>query len=68
MKIEIKLRGIQDRSSLQMYWASGVHVYTPLPFLAGRGGGAGGGGGGGLGDLFRSHLFLNAGCLAMPGG
>ncbi|KAG7295666.1 hypothetical protein JYU34_021950 [Plutella xylostella] len=41
----------------RMYWASGVHLYTPLPFRPGAGG---------LGDLFRSHLFANAGCLAGP--
>ncbi|XP_013175880.1 PREDICTED: sorting and assembly machinery component 50 homolog A [Papilio xuthus] len=40
-----------------MYWATGVHVYAPLPFVSSRGG---------LADLFRSHLFLNAGCLAHP--
>ncbi|XP_034828126.1 sorting and assembly machinery component 50 homolog [Maniola hyperantus] len=40
-----------------VYWASGLHLYTPLPFQPGKGG---------LGDLFRSHLFLNAGCLAHP--
>ncbi|KAJ0183039.1 hypothetical protein K1T71_001015 [Dendrolimus kikuchii] len=40
-----------------MYWASGVHVYTPLPFQPGKNG---------LGSLFRSHMFLNAGCLALP--
>ncbi|XP_060808973.1 sorting and assembly machinery component 50 homolog [Amyelois transitella] len=39
----------------QMYWASGLHVFTPLPFQPARHG---------LGSLFRSHLFLNAGCLA----
>ncbi|XP_053622176.1 sorting and assembly machinery component 50 homolog A [Plodia interpunctella] len=38
----------------QMYWASGLHVYTPLPFQPAKNG---------LGSLFRSHLFLNAGCL-----
>ncbi|XP_047513632.1 sorting and assembly machinery component 50 homolog A [Pieris napi] len=40
-----------------MYWASGLHLYTPLPFQPGKGG---------LGELFRSHLFLNGGCLAHP--
>ncbi|CAG9136089.1 unnamed protein product [Plutella xylostella] len=44
-------------SGVHMYWASGVHLYTPLPFRPGAGG---------LGDLFRSHLFANAGCLAGP--
>ncbi|CAH2252730.1 jg10181 [Pararge aegeria aegeria] len=41
----------------QVYWASGLHLYTPLPFQPGKGG---------LGELFRSHLFVNAGCLAHP--
>ncbi|VVD04755.1 unnamed protein product [Leptidea sinapis] len=40
-----------------IYWASGLHLYTPLPFHPGKGG---------LGELFRSHLFVNAGCLAHP--
>ncbi|CAH2056051.1 unnamed protein product, partial [Iphiclides podalirius] len=40
-----------------MYWATGLHVYAPLPFVAARGG---------LSELFRSHLFLNGGCLAHP--
>jgi len=35
-----------------LYWASGLHLYAPLPFRPGRGG---------LGDLFRSHVFLTAG-------
>ena len=35
-----------------MYWASGLHLYAPLPFRPGRGG---------LGDLFRSHVFITAG-------
>nr|XP_049706953.1 sorting and assembly machinery component 50 homolog A [Helicoverpa armigera] len=39
------------------YWASGVHLFAPLPVPGGRTG---------LGALFRSHLFLNAGCLAFP--
>jgi len=43
-----------DGSSLggTMYWASGLHLYTPLPFRPGKGG---------LGDLFRSHMFVTAG-------
>ncbi|XP_063372424.1 sorting and assembly machinery component 50 homolog A isoform X2 [Cydia amplana] len=41
----------------RMYWASGVHLYTPLPFRPGRSG---------LGELFRSHVFLTGGCLASP--
>nr|XP_032525596.1 sorting and assembly machinery component 50 homolog [Danaus plexippus plexippus] len=40
-----------------VYWASGVHLYTPLPFQPGKGG---------LGELFRSHFFINGGCLAHP--
>lgn len=34
------------------FWAAGLHLYTPLPFRPGRGG---------FGDLFRLHLFANAG-------
>lgn len=37
-----------------MYWAGGLHLYTPLPFRPARGG---------FGDLFRTHFFLNAGNL-----
>jgi len=35
-----------------LYWASGLHLYAPLPFRPGRGG---------FGDLFRSHVFVTAG-------
>jgi len=35
-----------------LYWASGLHMYGPLPFRPGRGG---------FGDLFRTHLFVTAG-------
>ena len=35
-----------------LYWASGLHLYAPLPFRPGKGG---------LGDLFRSHAFVTAG-------
>ncbi|XP_026746115.1 sorting and assembly machinery component 50 homolog A-like [Trichoplusia ni] len=42
----------------RVYWASGVHLYAPLPVPGARSG---------LGALFRSHLFLNAGALALPG-
>lgn len=35
-----------------LYWASGLHIYGPLPFRPGKGG---------LGDLFRTHAFLTAG-------
>ncbi|XP_049883858.1 sorting and assembly machinery component 50 homolog A [Pectinophora gossypiella] len=61
------LRGFQQRgvgphsdgqaTGGKMYWAGGLHVYTPLPFHPGRGG---------LGELFRTHAFLLAGCLAPP--
>jgi len=50
-------RGIGPRSegcSLggTLYWASGLHLYAPLPFRPGKGG---------IGDLFRSHMFVTAG-------
>lgn len=38
----------------EVYWAGGLHLYTPLPFRPGKGG---------FGDLFRTHFFLNAGNL-----
>jgi hypothetical protein len=38
----------------QAYWAGGLHLFTPLPFRPGKGG---------FGDLFRMHIFLNAGNL-----
>lgn len=63
------LRGFQQRgvgphndgqaTGGRVYWAGGLHVFAPLPFQGARSG---------LGALFRSHLFLNAGCLAMPEG
>lgn len=34
------------------YWASGLHLYSPLPFRPGQGG---------FGDLFRLHYFVNMG-------
>lgn len=34
------------------YWTCGLHLFAPLPFRPGAGG---------FGDLFRTHLFLNAG-------
>ncbi|GAB1605094.1 sorting and assembly machinery component 50 homolog [Argonauta hians] len=37
------------------YWMSALHLYTPLPFRPGKGG---------FGELFRTHLFVNAGNLA----
>ncbi|KAF9407758.1 hypothetical protein HW555_012322 [Spodoptera exigua] len=43
----------------RVYWAAGLHLYAPLPFQGSRTG---------LASLFRSHLFANAGCLAMPEG
>lgn len=36
----------------QSYWASGIHVWSPLPFNRYFGG---------FGDLFRTHLFYNIG-------
>ncbi|CAD0252803.1 unnamed protein product [Spodoptera exigua] len=41
----------------RMYWAGGLHVVAPLPVAGARRG---------LAALLRSHLFLNAGCLAFP--
>lgn len=35
-----------------MYWATGLHLYTPLPFRSHRGG---------FGELFRTHFFLTGG-------
>jgi len=35
-----------------MYWASGLHMFAPLPFRPGRGG---------FGDLFKTHMFVTAG-------
>merc|ERR1712243_285242 len=51
------LRGIgpsSDGNSLggSLYWASGLHMYAPLPFKPGKGG---------IGDLFKTHMFLTAG-------
>lgn len=36
------------------YWLAGLHLYTPLPFRPGAGS---------FGELFRTHLFVNAGNL-----
>ncbi|CAH1399633.1 unnamed protein product [Nezara viridula] len=36
----------------KMYWATGFHLYTPLPFRPGEGG---------VGDLFKLHIFTNIG-------
>lgn len=41
----------------RLYWATGLHVFAPLPFRPGAGG---------IGELFRSHFFVNAGSLAAP--
>jgi len=53
------LRGIgqhADQASLggEMFWSTGLHLYTPLPFRPGKGG---------FGELFRMHFFANAGNL-----
>lgn len=34
------------------FWATGAHLYAPLPFRPGKGG---------FGDLFRTHMFATAG-------
>ncbi len=52
-----KMKGIGPRVKdvalgADAFWAAGMHLYTPLPFRPGRGG---------FGDLFRVHLFANAG-------
>jgi len=39
----------------QTFWATGLHLYTPLPFRSG--------GAPGFGDLFRTHSFVTAGNL-----
>ncbi|XP_071957142.1 sorting and assembly machinery component 50 homolog B-like [Antedon mediterranea] len=59
------VRGFQMRSigpredgdylGAEAFLAAGLHLYTPLPFLPVRGG---------FSDLFRTHLFVNAGHLA----
>lgn len=36
----------------KLYWSCGLHLFTPLPFRPGKGG---------FGELFRTHLFVNAG-------
>ncbi|XP_071441957.1 sorting and assembly machinery component 50 homolog A [Hetaerina americana] len=36
----------------EVFWAGGLHIFSPLPFRPG---------GGGFGDLFRTHIFVNAG-------
>ncbi|KAK3920234.1 Sorting and assembly machinery component 50-like protein [Frankliniella fusca] len=57
----LSLRGFESRGvgpqagrnalGASTYWAGGLHLYSPLPFIRP----------GGFGDLFRAHLFLNAG-------
>ncbi|KYB27071.1 sorting and assembly machinery component 50 homolog [Tribolium castaneum] len=41
-----------DALGSMAYWASGLHLFSPLPFRPGRGG---------FGDLFKTHLFITAG-------
>ncbi|KAF2904629.1 hypothetical protein ILUMI_01545 [Ignelater luminosus] len=58
----LSLRGFQTRGvgphsegnsiGSSWFWSTGLHLYTPLPFRPGRGG---------FGELFRTHLFVNAG-------
>ncbi|XP_067128759.1 sorting and assembly machinery component 50 homolog A [Centruroides vittatus] len=45
-------RANEDALGAETYWASGLHLYTPLPFRPGRDG---------IGNYFRTHTFLNAG-------
>ncbi|CAH0549617.1 unnamed protein product [Brassicogethes aeneus] len=52
-----QLRGVGPHSEgnalgSMCYWAAGLHLFAPLPFRPGRGG---------FGELFRTHLFVNAG-------
>jgi len=54
------MRGIgqhAEQASLggELFWASGLHLYTPLPFRPGVGG---------FGEYFRTHFFVNTGNLA----
>jgi len=51
------LRGVgpQDQGNAlggTNFWASGLHLYAPLPFRPGQGG---------FGDLIKTHLFMTAG-------
>ncbi|XP_045467850.1 sorting and assembly machinery component 50 homolog B [Harmonia axyridis] len=41
-----------DATGALGYWAAGLHLFTPLPFRPGSGG---------LGELFRTHFFVNTG-------
>ncbi|CAG9862329.1 unnamed protein product [Phyllotreta striolata] len=52
-----QMRGIGPHSDgdalgSNVYWAGGLHLFTPLPFRPGKGG---------FGDLFRTHFFVNTG-------
>ena len=52
-----EMRGIGNQSDGNFmggtaYWASGLHLWAPLPFRLGKGG---------FGELFRTHMFLTAG-------
>lgn len=38
----------------ELFWAGGLHLFTPLPFRPGAGG---------FGEYFRLHIFANAGNL-----
>lgn len=38
----------------EAYWLAAAHIYSPLPFRPGKGR---------FGDLFKTHLFINAGNL-----
>lgn len=61
----LSLRGFQtrgagphsdgDATGALGYWSAGIHLFTPLPFRPGRGG---------LGELFRTHFFVNTGNIA----
>ncbi|KAJ8707895.1 hypothetical protein PYW07_011572 [Mythimna separata] len=61
------LRGFQQRGvgphvdgqaiGGKIYWASALHLYSPLPLACAREG---------MLQLVKTHLFLNAGCLAVP--
>ncbi|KAJ8982214.1 hypothetical protein NQ317_013516 [Molorchus minor] len=42
----------RDALGAMSYWSAGLHLFTPLPFRPGKGG---------FGELFRTHLFVNAG-------
>ncbi len=48
-------RSGNDALGGKAYWASALHLYSPLPFNLGRGG---------FGEFFRLHFFINAGNLS----